>query len=127
MPPGFSRRKAWPWAGDSGQEGGLGNGQKPLPGEPPTSQQVRETGRRGATCTHPWGVTVPPPPSRSYLDEVELVRVPGLLRQRVCVIQDPCMGSGGQNSGPRCVHVEPGFAQSSPRAASPGQRPLQLF
>lgn len=102
-------------------------GRSHCPGSlPPPSRSEKQEGEVPLALT-PGGVTVPPPPSRSYLDEVELVRVPGLLRQRVCVIQDPCMGSGGQNSGPRCVHVEPGFAQSSPRAASPGQRPLQLF
>lgn len=32
----------------------------------------------------------PHSPARSYPDEVELVRVPGFLGQRVSVVQDPC-------------------------------------
>ena len=39
----------------------------------------------------PWGVTIPP--SGSYLDEGELVGMPGLLGQGVGVIQDTCIGS----------------------------------
>lgn len=64
-PPGFSKRKAW------------------LCGE--------GHGKRGVTC--PAHLTFPSPQPlalQSHLNEVELVSVPGLLRQWVCVIQDPC-------------------------------------
>lgn len=44
----------------------------------------------------------PYPSVRSYPDEIELVRVPGFLRQWIRVIQDPCVGgwkSHGQGQG----------------------------
>lgn len=74
-------------------------------------REIRDPGgRRGALCgwqmpsqlnSHAGGCR-PYPSVRSYPDEIELVRVPGFLRQWIRVVQDPCMGgwkSHGQGQG----------------------------
>ena len=54
-------------------------------GSSPSQRAAGAAGAAGPGC----GCCTPP----RYLDEGELMRVPGLLRQRVGVVQDPCPGT----------------------------------
>lgn len=108
-PPGFSRRKAWPWEGAAVRAGASGG--------------------RGPMCGRHIPTWPAPPPSGTYPDEAELVCVPGLLGQWVRVVQDPCGGaeatpSAWQQWHTRWTRTRPGAPGAASCEAGP-QPPLR--